>query len=65
MPVYSVFAVYEENHQRFATSISAASPEEAERKVQAGWPPLLIAATVEGDVRPADTFIFGDLEDET
>ena len=58
---YTILGIYVENHQRYATVVEAATPEEAEREAQReclesiGWhpdlsPPLWIAGIIEGDV---------------
>jgi len=61
MKTYTVVALYADNHQRYATSVEAADPDEAEREAQAtcrldskkmdGPDPLIIAAVIEGKVK--------------
>ena len=55
MASYTVFAIYEDNHQRFATTVEAESPEAAEEQAQACAPaPLVVAGVVEGRVLAVD-----------
>jgi len=55
MPDYTVFAIYEDNHQRFATTVTAASPDAAETaaKLKASGP-LVVAGVVEGRIMAVD-----------
>ena len=49
MPIYTVIGIYEDNHQRYADTVEADSPEEAERIVEnSDGPRVMIAGTVEG-----------------
>lgn len=48
---YTVIAVYEDNLQRYADSVDADSPEEAERIIiESADAPLIVAGVVAGDV---------------
>lgn len=53
---WTVVALYEDNHQRYATSVEADTPEDAEALAQAeanevndGDTPLLIAGIIAGE----------------
>lgn len=60
---YSVFGTYRDNDQRYATSLQATSPEEAEKLAQAECAsdnkldysePLLVSAVIEGRHKAKD-----------
>jgi hypothetical protein len=60
---YSVFGIYKDNNQRYATIIQAADPADAERIAQEkcandnkmfGNEPLFIAAVIEGKHKAKD-----------
>ena len=62
MKTYTIIAIYADNEQRYATSLEADSPEQAEKEAQAvclrdnKWEdhedkePLIIAGVIEGEV---------------
>ena len=63
MPLFTVFAVYESDGQRFSDSVDATDSTEAQRRireaVKVSGENLLIAAVVEGDVNPVESETYG------
>lgn len=60
MPLFTVFAIYASNLQRFADTVKAANAVDAEQIIRRTVrEPLYIAATVEGDLTPADNKTYG------
>lgn len=50
MKTYTVIALYEDNNQRFATSVEANTPEEAEEAAKGeADAPIIVAGVIEGD----------------
>lgn len=56
MKTYTVIALYEDSFQRYADSVDADSPADAERIAQENAPePILVAGVVEGEHMCVDT----------
>lgn len=50
MAMYTVLAIYADNEQRFAESVEAETPEDAEEMICAQYPGLIVAGVVAGEV---------------
>lgn len=62
MEWFTVIALYEENLQRYCTSVEAESVEEAIADVKEETPGLLIAGVCKGKVSMVDSGTFGSDE---
>jgi len=52
---YTVVGIYEDNHQRFCTTVDALTPGQAESLAEAeAGPDLIVAGVFAGDLTPAD-----------
>jgi hypothetical protein len=56
---YTVVGVLADTDQRYCTTVEAATPDSAEKKIRAMQSELLIAAVFEGDLTPVDTHPYG------